>query len=567
MPQYNLLDTDTVTLNDIFSNGKRYQVPEFQRDYSWEEEQWDDLWTDILSVRGKKNDLHYMGAIVIQDLEGKNFSVIDGQQRLATLSIIALATIKRIDDLVKSGIETDANNERKIRLTEQYIGEKDAVSLRYSNKLKLNENNESFYRSFLVQLRDPINPHRLPISNKLLQKAFDYYYSKVKELFGNNPDGESLADFLQNQIAEKLAFIQIVVKNALSAYTVFETLNSRGAELSISDLLKNYLLSLTAKSDEDKRQAKEQWHRIIQITDLDKFPTFLRYFWHSRYEIVKREQLFKALRNSVKTKEDSFVLLDDLEKYAAIYAALRNPNDDLWLGNKEIRKRIGELRLFGVTQPYPLLLEAYFKLPSEFEDVLRFCSIIAFRYNVIGGLDPKRQEQAFHIAAKKIFQGEITRSSQVAQELRSIYLNDEAFVNSFSTKQINTKGKKKLARYILYSLENQIAGTDRSPDDESATIEHILPENPTTDWEQYFALEEQENYIFRLGNLTLLESGKNNDCGTKLYLEKLPIYKQSQFRMTSSIDYPEWTPTQVRLRQEFLARVATSVWKITQISS
>lgn len=565
MPQYNLLDTDTVTLNDIFSNGKHYQVPEFQRDYSWEEEQWDDLWSDILAVRNKETEIHYMGAIVLQDLEGKNFSVIDGQQRLATLSIIALAVIKRISDLVENGIETEENDERKTRLTEQYIGEKDAVSLRYSNKLQLNENNESFYRSFLVQLRDPINPHRLPASNKLLQKASDYYYSKIKELFGSNPNGEELADFLQNQIAEKLAFIQIVVKNALSAYTVFETLNSRGIELSISDLLKNYLLSLTAKSEEDKRQAKEQWHRIIQITDLDKFPTFLRYFWHSRYEIVRREQLFKALRKSVRTKEDTFLLLDDLEKYAAIYSGLRNQNDDLWIGNKEIRKRIAELKLFGVTQPYPLLLESYFSLPDEFETILRFCSVIAFRYNVIGGLDPKRQEQIFHVAAKKIFNGEITKANQVAQELRSIYHNDEAFTNSFSTKQINTKGKKKLARYILYALENQIAGTDRSPDDESATIEHILPENPTIDWEQYFAPEEQENYIFRIGNLTLLESSKNNECGTKLYSEKLPIYKQSQLKMTNTIDYPEWTPNQVRLRQEYLAKIATSIWKISQI--
>lgn len=566
MPQYNLLDTDTVTLNDIFSNGKRYQVPEFQRDYSWEEEQWDDLWADILAVRDKKSDIHYMGAIVLQDLEGKNFSVIDGQQRLATLSIIALAIIKRIDDLVKGEIETRENSERKNRLTEQYIGEKDAVSLRYSNKLKLNENNESFYRSFLVQLRDPINPHRLPASNKLLQKAFDYYYLKVKELFSSNPSGESLADFLQNQISEKLAFIQIVVKNALSAYTVFETLNSRGIELSISDLLKNYLLSLTAKSEEDKRQAKEQWQRIIQITDLDKFPAFLRYFWHSRYEVVRKEQLFKALRNLVKTKEETFTLLDDLEKYAAVYSALKNPNDDLWLGNKEIRKRITELKLFGVTQPYPLLLEAYFKLPSEFESILRFCSIIAFRYNVIGGLDPKRQEQIFHIAAKKIFEGEIVNSSQVAQELKNIYLRDEPFVNSFATKQINTKSKKKLARYILFSMENQIAQTERNFEDESATIEHILPENPLAEWEHFFAQDEIENYIYRLGNLTLLESSKNNDCGNKLYSEKLPVYKQSHYKMTENIDYPEWGAAQIRSRQEELAKLATAVWRISQIS-
>jgi uncharacterized protein with ParB-like and HNH nuclease domain len=79
MAQHNLLDTDTVALNDIFTNAKRYQVPLYQRDYSWDEEQWDDLWTDILAVKNKENRVHYMGAIVLQNLENKQYSIIDGQ--------------------------------------------------------------------------------------------------------------------------------------------------------------------------------------------------------------------------------------------------------------------------------------------------------------------------------------------------------------------------------------------------------------------------------------------------------------------------------------------------------
>jgi uncharacterized protein with ParB-like and HNH nuclease domain len=516
MAKHNLLATNTVTLNEIFSNGKRYEVPEFQRDYSWKEEQWSDLWDDILAIKENRSEVHYMGAVVLQDFENKNFNIIDGQQRLATLSIVSLAIIKRLSDLVKPEQEDDENIERIEKLKEQYIGKRDAVSLKYSNKLQLNENNRSFYRSFLVQLKEPNNIHREPASNKLLKKAFDFYYQKVKEVFNDN-NGELLADFLQNQIAEKLLFIQIVVKNDLDAYTVFETLNSRGIELSVSDLLKNYLLSLTAESIEDKLHAKDQWQRIIQITDLDKFPTFLRYFWHSRYEVIRKEQLFKALRESVKSKEDTFNLLDDLEKYAAVYSALKNPNDELWQGNKNIRKRISELKLFGVTQPYPLLLESFFKLPvQQFEDVLRFCSVIAFRYNVIGNLDPKRQESVFHNVSKKLFTGDISNSLQISQELRSIYIDDERFENLFSTKQVNTKSKKKLARYILYSLENQIVqnNPERNFEDDAGTIEHILPENPPLELNT-FSSEEQESNTYRLGNLTLLESSKNNDCGTK----------------------------------------------------
>jgi hypothetical protein len=120
---------------------------------------------------------------------------------------------------------------------------------------------------------------------------------------------------------------------------------------------------------------------------------------------------------------------------------------------------------------------------------------------------------------------------------------------------------------MLYAFENQIAGTERNYEDETATIEHILPENPSIEWEQFFPPDEIENYIYRLGNLTLLEVNKNNDCGNKMYSEKLLIYQQSQYKMTRDISYAEWTANQVRSRQESMARMATAVWKITQITN
>jgi hypothetical protein len=567
MPKHNLLDTNTVNLSDIFANGRRYKVPDYQRDYSWEEEQWDDLWTDILTVR-RQNIIHYMGAIVLKDHKDKTYSVIDGQQRLATLSLISLAVIRKIQELIDSDIETEANTQRKERLLSQYVGERDAVSLRYANKLRLNENNDSFYRSFLVQLRPPVNPHRLPSSDKLLWQASRYFSQKLDELFGATVTGEGLADFIQNQVAEKLLFIQIVVEDELSAYTVFETLNARGIELTVTDLLKNYLLSLTAQSEIDKQQAKEQWQRIIRITDLDSFPKFLRYYWNSRFELVRKDGLFKVLRRSVTTAEQTFALLDEVERAAAVFAALENPHDELWAGNKDIRRHVLEMKIFNVTQPYSLLLVAYDRLRSEFESIIRFCSVISFRYNVIGGLNPNNQEVVFNRAAQKIFHGEISTASQVAQELKDIYPSDEEFANAFTTKGLSTKRYKKLARYILYALENQLAATERNFEDESGTIEHILPENPSVEWEASFARDEQANYIYRLGNLSLLETGKNNECQNKLFAEKKFVYQRSQYVMTRNVaDYPEWTPSQVKSRQENLARLATAIWRISQLST
>ena len=147
----NLLDTSTVSFSDIIGNGKIYQVPSYQRDYSWKEDHWEDLWSDIVSITDN-DSIHYMGSIVLQNQGDKKYTIIDGQQRLATLSIIALATIRLIQDLVNNDIEKEKNEERIKILSNKFLGDKDPASLTYSEKLSLNENNNSFYQSHLERV-------------------------------------------------------------------------------------------------------------------------------------------------------------------------------------------------------------------------------------------------------------------------------------------------------------------------------------------------------------------------------------------------------------------------------
>ncbi len=106
-----LLDTKTVNFNDILGNGKVYIVPQFQRDYSWEQDNWDDLWNDI-EVAISSGNQHYMGSVVLQSIEPKKFHIIDGQQRFTTLSILTLAVIKKIKELAEKGVEVEENTER-----------------------------------------------------------------------------------------------------------------------------------------------------------------------------------------------------------------------------------------------------------------------------------------------------------------------------------------------------------------------------------------------------------------------------------------------------------------------
>lgn len=162
MAKANILNTRTINYMELIGNGKLYRVPPYQRDYSWSQEQWEDLWNDIVELRPRSEDRHYMGALVVEGRSDREFLVIDGQQRLATLSLFALAVIDRLQAMADQGIEADANRERGRELRNRFIGEKDPASLTESTRLYLNETDNPFYQDYLVQLRQPLNPRGYP---------------------------------------------------------------------------------------------------------------------------------------------------------------------------------------------------------------------------------------------------------------------------------------------------------------------------------------------------------------------------------------------------------------------
>src|SRR3990172_2166058 len=146
MARTNLLNTRTTNFLELVGNGKIYRVPPYQRDYSWEEEQWEDLWNDIVELRENSEDRHYMGALVVEGKSDREFLIIDGQQRMATLSILSLAVIGRLQKLVRNGIEAIPNEQRSKELRNRFIGEKDPASLIETSKLFLNETDNAFYQ-------------------------------------------------------------------------------------------------------------------------------------------------------------------------------------------------------------------------------------------------------------------------------------------------------------------------------------------------------------------------------------------------------------------------------------
>ncbi|NJN58956.1 MAG: DUF262 domain-containing protein [Leptolyngbyaceae cyanobacterium SL_5_9] len=562
MARINLLDTRTTSFGDLIGNGRIYRVPPFQRDYSWSEENWEDLWQDILLLYANPDSSHYMGAIVLQSSSDsdKEFTIIDGQQRLATLSIVAIAVIEKIQKLVERGVQKEANQERQEILKRTYLSDRDPRSLRYSSKILLNENNNDFYQSNLINLRKPLNIRSLSKSNQLLWQAFQYFSDHLEELSDVVQSGEKLAEFITDTVAQRLLFIQINVEDELNAYTVFETLNARGIELSSTDLLKNYLFSLFQGPD-DLQEAQRQWRRIISTVQMEKFPEFLRYYLSLKQTRIRRERLFKIVRESVKDGRQAFALLDQLENYSSLFIALSNSNDEFWRDTPENRSYIRELELFRVKQAYPTLFAAYERFsPENFTHLLKLVCVLSFRYTVVSSLNPNDLETLYNRVAISITNGEITNPKQVFDNLRSVYVSDEKLLQDFSLLSISTKGqKKKLVRYILCRLEADASNVEVNED--SFSIEHILPESPSSDWRQNFTDTQIEEMVYRIGNLTILEPHLNRQVGNEIYLVKREVYQQSVYRLTQNILAEEWTPNTLTTRQKFLAQRAVHIWR------
>lgn len=563
-----LLNTDTEDLKELLSNGKSYSVPPYQRDYSWKAEHWEDLWEDLLTVEASEED-HYMGAVVLETQERKQYRIIDGQQRMASLSILILACVECLYDLANAGVDADDNSERASELERSYLGTKDPASLRITPKLKLNANDDDFFQLNIAQRKAPQGGLRgLRDSERLMWECFQFFRRKIADKFMPAEKGDEIARFVNDVVTERLVFISVRVQDQLSAYTVFETLNARGLELTETDLLKNYLLSLADRLSRSQMEpVLKQWARITARVGISKFPEFLRHHLNSQRIYVRQKQLFKTIKHDVRKMDEVFLLLDRLEKDAAWFEALNDYSSEFWLDYQGAREHVRALNLFSVSQYTPLVLAAkdHFSSPNDMVEILRYCAVVSVRFNGVSRRSTHQLEEVYNSAALQIRKGEATTLTAIRQCLNPIYIPDNEFEDAFSALRLRNRGTPgKRLRYFLARIERQLSGADISDEAMTATVEHILPENPAdSDWID-FRPDARERCVERLGNYSLLERNLNSrEAANSDFAGKQPIYSKSQYKTSKELcDYSEWTEEAINTRQVRMAKVAKTVWAI-----
>lgn len=565
MPIRESLSAKPVKLSDVFSNGSRYEVPPFQRDYAWTESEWEELWLDIVAVADDAGAAqHYLGALVLQQVDGSPaLRIIDGQQRLVTLSIIALAVLREIQGLIDAGIDAADNKERLRLLKEKFVSTRSPSSLMEHPRLTLNRANNAFYRTYLVQ-GTPRSRQGLRGAEKRLWDALTYFRGKIGERWEGKPNGEELGHFLADIVGDNLRFIEIRVGEDETAYTVFETLNARGVALSTGDLLKNYLFACASKGgDADLETAHQFWGRIVVRVPLERLSTLIFHRMAGWYPRLTEKRVFAHVKRMVPKKMSAFEYLRELDDAAALYAALDDPDDDYWIDLHEAREYLRILQFLRVEQCRSLLLTAIPALmerPSDVVQLLKRLVTLSVR-SVIARVNTGDIKRAYHEAAHLVQEGKLRRPIAIVRHLRVLHVDDDQFRTAFSTIAYDPKGNRKhLVKYLLASLEAQASGRDMSFSGR-VTIEHILPDSNASAYPAFDEADAQR-YRIRLGNLTPLEADLNRGIGAKAFTEKAAVYARSAYALTRSIGGEEWTPAAIRERQIVMADAAVDIWPL-----
>ena len=566
-----------------------YCVPPFQRDYAWTNDQWDDLWRDLESLAEARETsgnaaMHYMGYLVLKpDSPGRpsgegDIWVIDGQQRLATITILALACAERFGRLAleQQGKEKEENKAREETVRREIIGRTDIVTQRPVRRLRLNRNDDRFFEDILAGVQ-PISFVQRKRSNRLLWEALEFFRGKVADKEGE--DAARLVDAVNGG----LAFSVMHFEDELDAYQVFETLNARGMLLSQGDLVKNLLFRMAA-SEGKAEEMDPLWDDMEVKVGGDGMVDFLRHFWNSRRELARADNFYRFLRDGVHNAADAFEFLGGAQRKAESYQVLQTPFE--WRNDKDAQESVDALTFaLGEKRYLPLLLAAYspidfgaFQDPeapadakskrrrAEFRKLLRKVEIFHFRRAVISKASSAELEFVYNKAALALREDRDGGGMAEAEKiLAEADVTDEQFKSDFAVKEFNAgrSPENRLAnravRYILGKMERIMGGTDELRD---ATIEHILPSHPGDEWDQFFPPKGRENFARRLGNYCFLSEEDNNASANRPYVDKKGVYEKSRYRTARECakNHSEWTQEEMTKRQERMADLAADIW-------
>lgn len=553
----------------LSSNKTQFVIPVYQRNYDWTTGQCKQLLDDILEVGGnKKMNAHFIGSIVyVHDdvytaSRIKELTIIDGQQRLTTLTLIYLALYQLAKEINDVGLESE--------ISETYLINKFAPE---EEKLKLRptENNDKALKYLLRSHSD----EEYSDFSKLIDN-FNYFKGRISE--------ENYLVVLKG--LSKLMFVEVSLdREKDDPQRIFESLNSTGLELTQADLIRNYILMGLNRRDQNKIY-QNYWEVIEKLakdesSNTSRVSDFIRdYLTLENKNIPNKGKVyleFKA-KYPTGTLEELENVLGDIKSLVKHYNKLLNPKNE---PDKDIRKQLEFISKLEINVAYPFLMKVYDDFSKENIDKSTFIKVLelvqSFTWRrFILGLPTNALNKIFMNLYDKVENENYLYSIQKSLLQRTgvqRFPRNSEVIDALRIKDVyNIKSKNRT--YLLERLENF---ENREPvmieGNTDITIEHIFPQNPDPKWKIDLGTDEynfiKDNYLNTIGNLTL--SGNNGKLGNKPFAEKRDLadagYKDSRLWLNKYLTIlDKWDKSEVERRYNIIAERFLKIWEIPQIN-
>ena len=551
--------TPTLVIN-YYSGFKQNVVPLFQRPYTWSEKQWRTLWEDVMVFYpvDDANDkaTHFMGAVVTMPARSvpvgvSKFLIIDGQQRLTTISILMAA--------VRDTLSQEQQASR--RRIQQFYLTNDGSDGTELFKLLPTQGDRAAYASL-------IQDSGAPLIDSQFKKAYDYFKRRLR---ADSDEGETIEPKRILDIIEKrLMVVMINLSDTDDPYLIFESLNFKGSPLEQSDLVRNYFLMRFSVSDQ--QGVYDNLWLPMQNRLGQGLTEFMRHFLGAEGEEVRKGDVYTAVRRLVTDSDSASVriLMTRMERLSTLYSRLSGVAAE---PNPELNQYFDYFRRLDFGSVYPLLLALYedyedgqFAL-SEFVASMGILFSFILRRMVVGV--PSNSLSGLFIAFCKSKPVTETPSGWLSTALARENKNRRWPTDTeFKDRWVRAGVYGSRACQVILECLEESYGHHEVVGFEKSSIEHVMPQTLTPEWFEMLGVDAADihsEWLHTIGNLTL--TGYNPELSNRSYGEKRSLFAGSHFELNRHFgDFEQWTMSQIEDRAKALFKIAVQLWPRPEIS-
>ena len=547
------------SLRALLEGQQHYVIPLFQRPYSWQLNDWETLWKDIIETYSfNPPGGHFLGSIVSKAQPGtpegvSPYIVIDGQQRLTTLSIVIAALRDRISKADPAAGERIAD----LCLMNRYAKEE------HRYKIRPTQADAPAYFAMIdgnANLADEEEPN-------LIRQAYDFFYDALGESADEELDELPDLARLERLLLDQMEVVSITLGEDDNEYRIFESLNWKGAPLSQADLLRNYFF-MRIPGDQQQMLYDSVWLPMQAMLNSKTLAEFFRYQYMSSGQFVREKDIYLKWRADLNYLEPSDLAakISELAGYAQYYKRLIEPEAE---PDSVARERLERLNRWGGQTMYPFVLWLYEGAGGRNMDSAGVSSVLPLIESYLVrrlfcGIPTAGSNRFFMELAAQIPEGNIVTAVRHALSQptgRRRWPSDKEFREGLLTYGLYEGSRSDQRRLVIETFEQD--HEHKEPAElRGLTVEHVMPQELTDEWREALGTDANAIHtglLHTLGNLTL--TGYNPELSNRPFSEKRRLFKDSNLAMNRDIaEETDWGPEQIRSRAEQLATRAIKIW-------